>query len=144
MNQAIPSIPALLADCRTIAVVGLSAKPDRASHDVAQYMQAHGYRIIPVNPTYAGARILGEHCYPTLTQAAKTLSEEGTKIDLVDCFRQSEHIMAIVDEAIAIAVRCVWTQLDIVDHAAADKAQAAGLAVVMDKCLKIEHARSMR
>ncbi len=144
MNQAIPSIPALLAECRTIAVVGLSAKPDRPSHEVAQYMQAHGYRIIPVNPTYAGTHILGEHCYPTLTQAAAELSEQGTQIDLVDCFRKPEHIMPIVEEAIAIGARCVWMQLGIVHQEAASKAQAAGLPVVMDKCIKVEHARAVR
>lgn len=143
MNQETPSIPALLADCRTIAVVGLSAKPDRDSHEVARYMQARGYRIIPVNPTYAGTHILGEHCYSTLAQAARMLSEEGIRIDMVDCFRKSEYIMSIVDEAIAIGARCVWTQLGIVDDAAAAKACAAGLAVVMDKCLKIEHRRHM-
>lgn len=143
MSQETLSIPSLLAECRTIAVVGLSAKPDRASHGVARYLQAHGYRIIPVNPTYAGTPILGEHCYSTLTQAAKMLSEEGVHIDLVDCFRKPEFIMSIVDEAIAIAARCVWMQLGIVDHPAAAKASAAGLVVVMDKCLKIEHARTM-
>ena len=143
MNHATHTIPTLLAECRSIAVVGLSAKSNRPSYEVAQYMQAHGYRIIPVNPTYAGTHILGEHCYSTLTQAAKMLSEEGVAIDMVDCFRKSEHIMSIVDEAIAIAARCVWTQLGVVDHEAARKAEAAGLAVVMDKCLKIEHARYM-
>lgn len=141
MNQAIPSIPALLAECRTIAVVGLSAKSERPSHEVAQYMQAHGYRIIPVNPTYAGTYILGEHCYPTLTQAAAALSEQGTQIDLVDCFRKPEHIMSIVDEAIAVSARCIWMQLGIVNQPAASKAQAAGLTVIMDKCIKVEHAR---
>jgi predicted CoA-binding protein len=144
MTPVTPSIPALLADSRTIAVVGLSANPDRASHEVAHYMQMHGYRIIPVNPSYAGTHILGEHCYPTLTQAAAALSEQGTQIDIVDCFRRPEHIMPIVTEAIAIAARCVWMQLGIVEQAAAAKAQAAGLVVVMDQCLKIEHARSMR
>jgi predicted CoA-binding protein len=143
MHQDTPAIPALLAKCRTIAVVGLSAKSDRASHEVARYMQAHGYRIIPVNPTYAGTHILGEHCFSTLRQAAKMLSEEGARIEIVDCFRKSEYIKSIVDEAIAIGARCVWMQLDIVDHAAAAKARAAGLAVIMDKCLKIEHARYM-
>jgi predicted CoA-binding protein len=143
MSQSVESIPALLTECRTIAVVGLSANPDRASHEVAEYMQANGYRIIPVNPTYAGTHILGEHCYATLTQAAKTLSEKGVKIEIVNCFRRPEHIMPVVDEAIAIAARCVWMQLGIVDQAAAAKARQAGLAVVMDKCLKIEHARSM-
>jgi predicted CoA-binding protein len=144
MNQAIPSIPALLVECRTIAVVGLSAKSDRPSHEVAQYMQAHGYRIIPVNPTYAGTYILGEHCYPTLTQAAAALSEQGTQIDLVNCFRKPEHIMSIVEEAIAVSARCIWMQLGIVNQAAASKAQAAGLTVIMDKCIKVEHARAIR
>lgn len=143
MNREPPSIPALLKQSRTIAVVGLSSKPDRPSHDVASYMQQHGYRIIPVNPTYSGTRILGEHCYPTLTQAAKMLSEEGTSIDIVDCFRRPEYIESIVDEAIAVAANCVWMQLGVVNEAAAAKARAAGLAVVMDKCIKIEHARSV-
>ena len=143
MSQNTVSIPALLEECRTIAVVGLSARQDRPSYEVAEYMQAHGYRIIPVNPTYAGTHILGEHCYATLTQAAQILSESGVRIQLVDCFRKPEHIMAIVDEAIAIGARCVWMQLGIVDHAAAEKAGQAGLAVVMDKCVKVEHARHM-
>jgi predicted CoA-binding protein len=143
MSQNIESIPALLSECRTIAVVGLSANPDRPSYEVAEYMQAHGYRIIPVNPTYAGTHILGEHCYATLKLAAQTLSESGARIELVDCFRRPEHIMPIVDEAIEIAARCVWMQLGIVEQAAATKARQAGLAIVMDKCIKIEHARSM-
>jgi predicted CoA-binding protein len=144
MTTATVSISALFSDCRTIAVVGLSAKPDRASHEVAAYIQAQGYRIIPVNPAYAGTAILGEHCYPTLTQAARNLSEEGVAIDLVDCFRRPEHIMPVVEEAIAIGARCVWMQLGIVNEEAAARARAAGLAVVMNKCLKIEHARQMR
>lgn len=132
-------IPALLSECRTIAVVGLSGKADRPSYGVARYMQSQGYRIIPVNPTYAGTHILGEHCHSTLTQAAATLAEEGVKIDLVDCFRKSEHIAPVVDEAIAIGARCVWMQLGVIDRDAAAKAAKAGLAVVMDKCIKIEH-----
>lgn len=143
MSQTTASIPALLEECRTIAVVGLSARQDRPSYEVAEYMQAHGYRIIPVNPTYAGTHILGKHCYATLKQAAQILSESGVRIQLVDCFRKPEHIMAIVEEAIAIRARCVWMQLGIVDHAAAEKASQAGLAVVMDKCVKVEHARHM-
>jgi predicted CoA-binding protein len=144
MTNATASIPALLSDCRTIAVVGLSANPDRDSHEVAAYLQAQGYRIIPINPTYAGTEILGEHCHATLTQAARKLSDEGVAIDLVDCFRRPEHIMSITEEAIQIAARCLWMQLGIVNEAAASRAQAAGLVVVMDKCLKIEHARHMR
>lgn len=139
MTQFTDSIPAILRDCRTIAVVGLSLKPDRASHGVARYMQQHGYRIIPVNPTYAGVHILGEHCYATLTQAVATLAEEGVKIDLVNCFRRSEYIMPVVMEAIAMGARCVWMQLGIIDQVAAVKAERAGLTVIMDKCIKIEH-----
>src|SRR3954454_21158966 len=116
MSATNDSIAAILADCRTIAVVGLSADPTRPSHGVARYMQANGYRIIPVNPTYAGTHILGEHCYATLTQAKATLSEEGVAIDLVDCFRRSEHIMPIVEEAIAIGARGVWMQLGIINE----------------------------
>ncbi len=133
------SIPTLLADCRTIAVVGLSAKPDRPSYGVAGYMQAHGYRIIPVNPMYAGTHILGEHCYSSLAEAATALAEKNIKLDIVDCFRKSEAIGPIAEEAIAIGARCLWMQLGVINQAAADKARAAGLAVVMDHCLKIEH-----
>jgi predicted CoA-binding protein len=139
MIQEPNDIAALLAACRTIAVVGLSARVERPSHGVARYLQAHGYRIIPVNPTYAGTRILDEHCYTNLAQADATLRQNGVTIDLVDCFRKSEHIMAVVDEAIAIGARCVWMQLGIVNEAAALKARSAGLAVVMDRCIKIEH-----
>jgi predicted CoA-binding protein len=139
MTQMTESIPALLSECRTIAVVGLSANADRPSFGVAQYMQAHGYRIIPVNPMYAGTHILGEHCYATLTQAHATLTEEGIKIDLVDCFRKSDAIPPVADEAIAIGARCLWLQLGVINDEAARKARAAGLAVVMDRCIKIDH-----
>jgi len=142
MTQEDDPIAVILADCRIIAVAGLSANPSRPSHGVARYMQANGYRIIPVNPTYAGTSILGEHCYPTLTQAKATLEQEGVAIDLVDCFRRSEHIPPLVDEAIAIGARCVWMQLGIINEGAAIKARAAGLKVVMDKCIKIEHMRT--
>lgn len=133
------SIASLLADARTIAVVGLSMKTHRASYEVAAYLQAQGYRIIPVNPRHAGAEILGEHCYASLTQAAAMLSEQGIGIDIVDCFRKSEDIPPVVDEAIAVRARCVWMQQGIANEAAAAKAEAAGLFVVQDKCLKIEH-----
>lgn len=139
MTQYANDIASLLADSHTIAVVGLSAKPDRPSHGVAKYLQQHGYRIIPVNPTYAGTHILGEYCHPNLKDAAL-----ASKIDIVDCFRKSEHIAPVVDDAIAIGARCVWMQLGVIDHVAAARAQAAGLAVVTDKCIKIEHAMYMR
>lgn len=144
MSQEEKAIRDLLTDSRTIAVVGLSAHPDRPSHEVAAYLQQHGYRIVPVNPTYAGTHILGEHCYATLTQAAADLAESGASIDIVDCFRKSEYVMPIVEEAIVAHARCVWMQLGVIDHVAAAKAQAAGLTVVMDKCIKIEHRNLMR
>lgn len=144
MSQEEKAMRDILGDSRTIAVVGLSSHTERPSHEVAEYMQRHGYRIVPVNPTYAGTHILGEHCYATLTQAAAALAESGSNIDIVDCFRKSEFILPVVEEAIAIHARCVWMQLGVVDRAAAAKAQATGLLVVMDKCIKIEHRALMR
>jgi predicted CoA-binding protein len=135
MQKAFESIPQLLSVARTIAVVGLSNKPDRASHEVASYLQQHGHRIIPVNPTYAGQSILGEHCYATLTLAAR---EHGV-IDIVDCFRKPEDILPIAEQAVAIGARCLWLQLGIVNEAAAQLARKAGMMVVMDHCLKLEH-----
>jgi predicted CoA-binding protein len=135
MPKAYESIPQLLSAARTIAVVGLSSRPDRASHQVASYLQQHGHRIIPVNPTYAGQSILGEHCYATLAQVAR---EHGV-IDIVDCFRKSEDILPIAEQAVAIGARCLWLQLGVVNEEAARLAQKAGMLVVMDHCLKIEH-----
>lgn len=125
-------IPYILTHCRTIAVVGLSPKPHRASFDVARYMQAAGYRIIPINPN--ASEVLGEKAYATLQEAA-----QHEKIDLVNCFRNSEDIPPIVDDAIAIGAKAVWMQLDVTHPAAAAKAEAAGLMVVQDRCLKIDH-----
>ena len=125
-------IPYILRHCRTIAVVGLSPKPHRASFDVSRYMQAAGYRIIPVNPN--ATQVLGEKAYATLLEAA-----QHEKIDLVNCFRNSEDIPPIVDEAIAVGARAVWMQLGIAHAAAAAKADAAGLLVVQDHCIKIDH-----
>lgn len=125
-------MPYILTHCRTIAVVGLSPKPHRASFDVARYMQACGYRIIPVNPNVT--EVLGEKAYASLTEAAQHES-----IDLVNCFRNSEDIPPIVDDAIKIGAKAVWMQLGITHPAAAAKAEAAGLLVVQDHCLKIDH-----
>lgn len=133
-------IPRMLQRCRTIAVVGLSANPDRDSYQIARYMQNHGYRIVPVNPTYSGKTILGEQCYPSLHDAADQLAAAGQKIDMVNCFRRSEAIRSIAEDAIDIDAICLWTQLGVVDESAAQLARAAGLYVVMDRCLKIEHA----
>jgi len=122
----------ILNHCRTVAVVGLSPKPHRASFDIARYLQANGYRVIPINPN--AAEVLNEKAYATLLEAAQHES-----IDLVNCFRNSEDIPPIVDEAIAIGAKAVWMQLDISNEKAAAKAQAAGLLVVQNQCIKIDH-----
>lgn len=124
----------ILGTCRTIAVVGLSPQWHRPSFFAAKYMQAHGYRIVPVNPM--ASEILGERSYPSLTAAAA-----DHRIDMVDCFRKSEDIPPLAEEAIAIGAQCLWLQLGVVNEDAAERARAAGLAVVMDRCVKIEHAR---
>jgi len=133
-NASEREIDEILASARTIAVVGLSEKPDRESHMVARYLQANGYRIIPVNP--AVAEVLGERGYPDLASIPPEVA-----IDVVDIFRKPEFIPGIVDAAIARGARAVWMQLGLADNAAAQKARAAGLAVVMDRCMKVEHAR---
>ncbi|MGI4718800.1 MAG: CoA-binding protein [Janthinobacterium lividum] len=133
------SISQILSDSKTIAIVGLSNKPDRASHEVAAYLQQAGYRIVPVNPSYAGDSILGETVYGTLQEAADALAASGQRIDIVDCFRKSEDIPPIARDAIAVRAGCLWMQLDIENQAAADLARAAGLDVVQDHCIKIEH-----
>ena len=122
----------ILRSARTIAVVGLSDDPSRPSHGVAAYLQAQGYRIIPVNP---GVReVLGE-------KAHARLEDVPEKIDVVDVFRRPEHVPAIVDAAIAIGAKVVWLQDGVVHEAAAAKARAAGLRVVMDRCMLRDHRR---
>ena len=135
----ITTLRRILSTCRTIAVVGLSPQWHRPSFFAAKYMQSHGYRVVPVNP--AASEILGERSYPSVTAAAKALAEKGEKIDLVDCFRKSEDIQPIAEEAIAIGARCLWMQIGVMNEPAAAKARAAGLDVVMNRCVKIEHAR---
>jgi len=132
--NSISDLRRILATCKTIAVVGLSPQWHRPSFFAAKYMQAHGYRIVPVNPT--ATEILGQRCYPSLTVAA-----QEQKIDMVDCFRRSEDIPPVAEEAIAIGARCLWMQIGVINEASAAKAKAAGLDVVMDRCVKIEHAR---
>jgi predicted CoA-binding protein len=139
MDHDSDTIADILQNSRTIAVVGLSTNPDRPSHEVTQYLQRHGYRVVPVNPTHAGENILGEPCYASLIDAAVALKKDGIGIDVVDCFRKSEAIEPIVDDAIAIGARTVWMQLGVINEMAAQKARAAGLCVVMDRCIKIEH-----
>jgi uncharacterized protein len=137
--NTIAELRRILGACRTIAVVGLSPQWHRPSFFAAKYMQAHGYRIVPVNPT--ASEILGERCYASVADAAQALAKEGVKIDLVDCFRRTEDIPPIADEAIAIGAKCLWQQIGVKNEAAAAKAKAAGLDTVMDRCVKIEHAR---
>ncbi len=132
------AIRTILDHCRTVAVVGLSPKPHRDSYQVARYMQAHGWRIVPINPNASG-EILGEKVYPSLSEAA-----QHERIELVNCFRNSADIPPIVDEAIAIGAQAVWMQLGVEHAAAAAKARAAGLAVVQNRCLKIDHAARTR
>jgi predicted CoA-binding protein len=131
MSDADPEeIHDILTSARTIAVVGLSDRPDRPSHGVAAYLKAHGYRIIPVNP---GVReVLGEKAYARLEDVPE-------KIDVVDVFRRPEHVPEIVDSAIAVGAKVVWLQDGIVHEAAAAKARAAGLRVVMDRCMLRDH-----
>jgi predicted CoA-binding protein len=123
----------ILTSVKTIAVVGWSPKPDRPSHGVAAFLKRRGYRVIPVNPGQAGQTALGETVVATLAEAGP--------VDMVDIFRRSEEAGAVVDEAIAAGAGVVWMQLGVIDKAAADRARAAGLKVVMDRCPAIEIPR---
>ena len=122
----------LITGCRRIAVVGISAKPERPSHRVAGYLKEHGFTIVPVNP--GQSEVLGEKCYPDLRAIPGP-------VDMVDVFRKAEDCPAIAAEAVAIGARVLWLQLGIVSEEAGRIAAAGGLAVVMDRCLKIEHQR---
>jgi predicted CoA-binding protein len=122
----------ILARDRTVAVVGLSADPGRPSHEVAQYLQAHGYRIVPVNPRYT--EILGERCYPRL-------EDIPFSVDLVDVFRREEDIPDVARSAVAIGARTLWQQLGLASEEAHRIATDAGLDAVRNRCIKIEHAR---
>jgi len=130
----------LLKTARTIAVVGLSGNESKPSFGVARYLQAQGYRIIPVNPASAWGdkQILGEKCYASLRDIPQDIVG---KIDIVDCFRKSGDIPPIAEDAIAVGAKCLWMQLDIVNDAAAARAMAAGLDVVMNRCTLVEHRR---
>ncbi|MBI2316352.1 MAG: CoA-binding protein [Betaproteobacteria bacterium] len=136
MVDDIQSLRSILGTSRVIAVVGLSAEWYRPSFFAAKYMMEHGYTIIPVNPRHG--EILGQRCYRSLPEAAQGC---GLKIDIVDCFRRSEDIAPICDQAIAIGARVLWQQIGVKNIEAAKKAEAAGLQAVVDRCVKIEHAR---
>lgn len=132
MIDDIAGLRRILTRNRTIAVVGLSAHWHRPSHFAAKYMIEHGYTVIPVNPSYA--EVLGQKCYASLR-------EVPCKIDIVDCFRRADEMPAIAEDAATIGAKVLWMQLGVVNRDAANTAEAAGLEVVMDRCVKIEHAR---
>ncbi len=127
-------IAELLREARTIALVGASDNPGRASFGVMKFLQDQGYRVIPVNPRITGEHVHGEFVWRELAQI-------GEPIDMVDIFRNSDDAAAAVDEAIGVGAKAVWMQLGVINEAAAAKAEAAGLKVVMDHCPKIEFAR---
>jgi uncharacterized protein len=129
------NIESLLKSAKTIAVVGLSGTPWKPSYGVSEYMQAMGYRIIPVNPNET--EVLGE-------KAFATLDEVPFPVDIVNVFRQSRYVPEIVDAAIRIGAKCIWMQEEVVHREAAEKAQAAGLQVVMDRCILKDHQRLRR
>ena len=137
--SSIGDLRRILGTCRTLAVVGLSPQWHRPSFFAAKYMQAHGYRIVPVNPT--ATEILGERCHPSVSAAAEALARDGARIDIVDCFRRTEDIGPVADEAIAIGAKGLWQQIGVKNGEAAARARAAGLDAVIDRCVKIEHAR---
>lgn len=130
VNPSAEALRALLQETETIAVLGLSPKPDRPSHMVAKAMQGFGYRIVPVRP--ATAEVLGEKAYARL-------GDVPGQIDLVDVFRAAEHLDAIVDECIALKIPAIWIQEGIVNQAAAQRARQAGMTVVMDRCIYKDH-----
>ena len=133
--MANPDIDRLL-DARTVAVPGLGNRPERPAYDVAEYLQANGYRIVPIHPT--AEEVLGEKVY-------RSLVEVPFDIDVVDVFRRAEYLEEVVDDAIAKGVKLgIWGQLSVVDEAAAAKARAAGLTMVMDLCMLVEHEKRRR
>ena len=129
-NEQTATIRKILRDAKTIAVVGLSPKPHRPSHQVASYLMEVGYTIIPVNPGQDA--ILGRTCYPNLRAIP-------TPVDMVDIFRRQETVLPIVEEAISIGAQFIWMQEGIINKEAAAKAESAGLTVIMDRCTKIDH-----
>lgn len=132
MTDDIAGLRRILIDCRVIAVVGLSASWYRPSYFAAKYMLDHGYTIVPVNPAYS--EVLGQRCYASLREVPQ-------QVDIVDCFRRAAETPLLADAAIDKGARVLWLQLGVVNHEAARKAEAAGLEVVMDRCVKIEYAR---
>ena len=127
-------IAELLQNARTIAMVGASDRPSRPSYGVMKFLQEHGYRVLPVNPTITGEHVHGEYVW-------RELSQIGVPIDIVDIFRRPQAAGDAVDQAIAVGAKAVWMQIGVINEEAAARAEAAGLKVVMDRCPKIEIAR---
>jgi len=132
MTDSISTLRRILRECRTVAVVGLSPEWHRPSHFAAKYLQEHGYRVIPVNPR--ADKILGERCYASLLEIPE-------RVDMVDVFRRSADVLPIAQQAVQIKARCLWQQIGVVNLEADKLARASGLDSVMDRCVKIEHAR---
>jgi len=132
--EDVETLRRILRENRIIAMVGLSADWYRPSYFAAKYLREHGYRVIPVNPRYAGKQVLGETCYASLR-------EIPDRVDVVDVFRRTADVTPIADEAIALGAKVLWQQIGVTNEAAAAKARAAGLDAVMDRCMKIEHGR---
>ena len=132
MTDSISTLRRILRECRTVAVVGLSPEWHRPSHFAAKYLQEHGYRVIPVNPR--ADKILGERCYASLLEIPE-------RVDMVDVFRRSADVLPIAQQAVQIKARCLWQQIGVLNLEADKLARDAGLDSVMDRCVKIEHAR---
>lgn len=132
MTDDISTLRRILRQCRTVAIVGLSADWHRPSNFVGKYLQQHGYRIVPVNPRYDS--ILGERCHATL-------EDIGHPVDMVDVFRRTEDVLPIARSAVAIGAKCLWQQIGVLNAEADALARSAGLDAVMGRCVKIEHAR---
>lgn len=134
---------ALLRRVRVIAMVGASPEPWRPSYGIMRYLQRVGFKVLPVNPNRAGETLHGEPVASSLAEARQGL-RPGQLIDLVNVFRRSEALNGVVDEAIAAGAGAIWTQIGVRDEIAARRAEAAGLAVVMDRCISVEHSRAAR
>lgn len=134
MADDISTLRRVLHACRNVAIVGLSAEWHRPSFFVAKYLLQHGYQVFPVNPRYAGSEILGQPCVASLAELTQP-------VDMVDVFRRTEDVLPIAQQAVAIGAKCLWQQIGVLNQEAEQLAQQAGMDSVMDRCVKIEHAR---
>lgn len=134
MADDISTLRRVLHECRRVAIVGLSAEWHRPSFFVAKYLLQHGYQVFPVNPRYAGSAILGQPC-------VASLADLPAPVDMVDVFRRTEDVLPIAQQAVAMGARCLWQQIGVLNHEAEQLARQAGMDSVMDRCVKIEHAR---